>query len=178
MFGRVFLTSLDSKSMEILCPTEFFRIEGACSHVQYYLLGQLDSNKMLDIIGTKMNTIMKVYNQIGDYFLKLTGTSMMNLVVKLVSLSKFDSNDKHCAKGITELREIKQKFIQRKLHCSLGHMPKNAKDGLERKKWLKIGQNVLHRKLYREIIINTRLAWKLSPVKLRLSVPLKVQCNS
>ena len=28
------------------------------------------------------------------------GTSMMALVVKLVSLSKYDANDKHCSKGI------------------------------------------------------------------------------
>ena len=38
-FGRVFLTLPDSKTMEILHPTEYFRLEGSYSHVKYYLLG-------------------------------------------------------------------------------------------------------------------------------------------
>ena len=101
--------------LEILHPSEYFRLEGACSHVRYYLLGQLDSNKMLGSVVTKKYTIMEMYNQISDHFIKLTGTSMMNLVVKLVSSSRFNSSDKYCSKGIIELREIKQKYIQRKL---------------------------------------------------------------
>ena len=40
---------------------------------------------------------------------------MMSLVVKLVMLSRYDASDKNCSQGITELRELKQKFIQRKL---------------------------------------------------------------
>ena len=40
---------------------------------------------------------------------------MMALVVKLVSLSRFDASDKCCSRGITEVSEIRQKFIQRKL---------------------------------------------------------------
>ena len=111
VFGRVFLTLLDTKSVEILHPAEFFRLEGSCVHVKYYLLGQLDNNKL----STRKENIMEMYDQICEYFLKLTGTSMMSLVVKLVNLSRYDTNDKHCSRGTTELTEIKQKFIQRKL---------------------------------------------------------------
>ena len=39
----------------------------------------------------------------------------MSLVVKMVLSSRFDANDKNCSKGISKLREIKQRFIQRKL---------------------------------------------------------------
>ena len=35
--------------------------------------------------------------------------------MKLVMLSRYDASDKNCSQGITELRELKQKFIQRKL---------------------------------------------------------------
>ena len=38
---------------------------------------------------------------------------MMVLVVKLVILSIFDATDKFCAKGITFLRELRGKFVQR-----------------------------------------------------------------
>ena len=114
-FGRGFLTLPDSKTMEILHPTEFFRLEGSCSHVKYHLLGQLDSNKVLDSIVKRKEKIFGIYDQICEHFLKLTGTSMMSLVVKLVLLSKFDSSDRNCSRGIIELLEIKQKFIQRKL---------------------------------------------------------------
>ena len=114
-FGRVFLTLPDTKSMEILHPAEFFRLEGSCARVKYYLLGQLDNNKALDSIVTRKENIMEMCNQICEYFLKLTGTSMISLVVKLVNLSRYDANDKNCSRGITKLREIKQKFIQRNL---------------------------------------------------------------
>ena len=56
-----------------------------------------------------------MYDQIREHYLKLTGTSMMSLVVKLVMLSRYDTSDKNCSQGSTELRELKQKFIQRKL---------------------------------------------------------------
>ena len=52
---------------------------------------------------------------ICEHFLKLTGTSMISFVVELVSLSKYDSNDECCSRGITNLRELKHKFIQRSM---------------------------------------------------------------
>ena len=101
--------------MEILHPAEFFRLEGSCAHVKYYLLGLLDNNKALDSIVTHKENIFDMYDQIREHYLKLTGTSMMSLVVKLVMLSRYDASDKSCSQGITKLRELKQKFIQRKL---------------------------------------------------------------
>ena len=74
-FGRFFLTLPDSKSMEILHPTELFRLEGSCSHVKYYLLGQLDSSKVLDSIVTRKENIFKIHDQIREHYLKLTGIS-------------------------------------------------------------------------------------------------------
>ena len=40
-FGRVFLILPDTKSMEILNPAEFFRLEGPCAHLKYYLLDSI-----------------------------------------------------------------------------------------------------------------------------------------
>ena len=114
-FGRFFLTLPDTKSMEMLHPAEFFQLEGSCTHVKYHLLGKLDNNKVLDSIVTRKENIFEICNQICEHYLKLTGTSMMTLVVKLISLSKFDAIDKCCSRGIMELREIKEKFIQQKL---------------------------------------------------------------
>ena len=114
-FGRVFLTLPDSKSMEILHPSEFFRLKGSCAHVKFYLLGLLDNDKALDSIVTRKENIFDMYDQIHEHYLKLTGTSTMSLVVKLVMLSRYDASDKNSSQGITELRELKQKFIQRKL---------------------------------------------------------------
>lgn len=48
---------------------------------EYYLLGHLDSYRMLDSIVTRRETIMDIYSQMSEHFFKLTGTSMMNLVV-------------------------------------------------------------------------------------------------
>ena len=91
-----------------LHPAEFSRLEGACSLIWYYLLGQLDSNQMLDSMITRKETI----EEISEHF---TGIAMMSLVAKLISLSRFDSNDKYYSKGVTEVGDIKQKFIRRKL---------------------------------------------------------------
>ena len=96
-FGRVFLTLPDTKSMEILHPAEFSRLEGSCAHVKYYLLGLLDNNKALDSIVTRKENIFDMYDQIREHYLKLTGTSMMSLVVKLVMLSRYDASDKNCS---------------------------------------------------------------------------------
>ena len=106
-FGRVFLTLPDTKSMEILHSAEIFRLEGSCAHMKYY-------NKALDSIVTRKGSIFDTYDQICEHYLKLTGTSMMTLVVKLVNLSRFDATDKFCAKGITSLRELRES-VQRNL---------------------------------------------------------------
>ena len=45
-FGPVCFTSPDSTNMEISHTSEFSLLEGSCSQVRYYLLGQLDSNKI------------------------------------------------------------------------------------------------------------------------------------
>ena len=34
-FGRCFLTLPDTRSMEIMHPAEFFRLEGSCAHHNY-----------------------------------------------------------------------------------------------------------------------------------------------
>ena len=88
--------------MKILHPAEFFRLEGSCAHVKYYLLGQLDNNKALDSIVARKESIFDMYDQIREHYLKLTGTSMMSLVVKLVMLSRYDASDKNCSQVITE----------------------------------------------------------------------------
>ena len=77
VFARVFLTLPDSKSMEILHLTEIFQLEISCSHVKYYLPGQLDTNKMMENIVTKRENIFSIHDQICQHYLKLTGTSMM-----------------------------------------------------------------------------------------------------
>ena len=38
--------------------------------------------------------MLDIYGQVSEHFLKMTGTSMMSLVVKLVYLSEYDQNDK------------------------------------------------------------------------------------
>ena len=42
---------------------------------------------------------MEMYNHICEYYLKFTGTSMMSLVVKLVTLSRYDASDKNLFEG-------------------------------------------------------------------------------
>ena len=101
--------------MEILHLAECFRLEGSCSHVKYCLLGQLENNKVLDSIVTRKENIFEIYDQICEHYLKLTGTSMMSLVVKLVNLSRFDAHDRSCENGITSLRELREKNINRNL---------------------------------------------------------------
>ena len=72
------------------------------------VLEVIDScNRVLDSIVTRKENTFEMFDQIFEHFHKLTGTSMMSLVVKLVVFSKFESNDKKFSKGITELREIK-----------------------------------------------------------------------
>ena len=52
--------------MEILHPSEFFRLEGSCAHVKFYLLGLFDDNKALDIIVTHKESIFDMY----EHYLK------------------------------------------------------------------------------------------------------------
>ena len=110
-----FSYSPEFKNMEILHTSEYSRLEGAWSHVRYYLLGPLDRKKMLDSIVTRKDGIFEIYNQICGHYVKLSGTSTVSLVVNLVSLSRFNLSDIYCSKRITELRGIKQKFIQGRL---------------------------------------------------------------
>ena len=103
--------------MEILAESEYVRLEGAMTDLRCYLLGHLDGNHKLGSLitwdtfhaPTKRYNVMDIYEQLHDHLLKITGTSMMSLVVKLVSLSKYDSNDKYCSRKITNLRDLKQK---------------------------------------------------------------------
>lgn len=95
-FGGVFFTMPDSKTMEILHPSEFFRLEVSCAHVKFYLLGPFDINKGLDSIVTHKENIFEIHDQIRKHYLKLIGISMMSLIVKLVLLSRYDVNDKNC----------------------------------------------------------------------------------
>ena len=44
--------------MEILHASEFFQLDGSCLRVKYYLLGQVDNNKVLDSIVTRKENIM------------------------------------------------------------------------------------------------------------------------
>lgn len=62
VFGRVFLTFPGSSALEVLHPFEFFRLKAACSHVGYYLLGQVDNNNASDSIVTKEESIMNIYS--------------------------------------------------------------------------------------------------------------------
>ena len=89
------------------------RVEEAWTNVRYYPLGQFDVNKKLDSLVTRRDTAMDIYGQIREHFLKMTDTSMMSLIVKLVSSSKLDSNHKCCSRGINDLRNLKQKIVQR-----------------------------------------------------------------
>ena len=112
-FGRIFVTLHTSKNMEMFARSEYVRLEGAMTNNLYYLLGQPDGNKKLDSLVTNRDTVINIYGQICEHFLKLTGTSMMSLVVPLVFLSKYDQNDKWYSQGITNLRDLKQKSTQR-----------------------------------------------------------------
>ena len=58
---------------------------------------------------------MDICGQICIHFLKLTGTSIMSLVVELVSLSRHNQNGKFYSNGITNLRNLKQKFSPREM---------------------------------------------------------------
>ena len=99
LLEEFFLPVQTQKVWRSCIDLSFLALKEGYSHVRYYLLGQLDSNQMLDSIVIKKETIMEIYNKASEHFLKLTGTSMINLIVALVSLSSFDSNHKYCSKG-------------------------------------------------------------------------------
>lgn len=96
-------------------PHRFFPYRGSLLHVRYYLSGRLDSDKIVDSVVTWKDSVFDMYNQLCDHCLELNRTSMIALVMKLVSLSKVDTNDKFCAKAVILMRELREKFVQRNL---------------------------------------------------------------
>ena len=82
--------------------------------IEYWRKRKLEQKKRREIKNAKRR-MSKHEIEPTSHHLQLTRTSMMVLFVKLVSLSKFDLHDKYCAKGINQLTEIKEKFVQRKL---------------------------------------------------------------